>query len=225
VKQVRQHLRNGALDMGEVPVPAVGPNDVLVRTHYSFVSVGTERMKVAQARMSLTAKAKERPDQVRQVLDTVREQGLVPTIRKVQERLKAPSTLGYSCSGVVEAVGSQVDEFRVGNLVAAIGEGVATHAEYNSVPRNLVAQVPASVSLEAASSSAIGAIAIHSLRQAKLELGQSVAIVGLGLLGQFLVQLCRANGCRVMGVDLDADKCELAMQSARFRVEILLLAF
>jgi threonine dehydrogenase-like Zn-dependent dehydrogenase len=85
--------------------------------------------------------------------------------------------------------------------------------------------VPASVSLEAASSSAIGAIAIHSLRQAKLELGQSVAIVGLGLLGQFLVQLCRANGCRVMGVDLDADKCELAMQSARFRVEILLLAF
>jgi predicted dehydrogenase/threonine dehydrogenase-like Zn-dependent dehydrogenase len=213
VKQVRQHLRNGALDMGEVPVPAVGPNDVLVRTHYSFVSVGTERMKVAQARMSLTAKAKERPDQVRQVLDTVREQGLVPTIRKVQERLKAPSTLGYSCSGVVEAVGSQVDEFRVGDLVAAIGEGVATHAEYNAVPRNLVAQVPASVSLEAASSSAIGAIAIHSLRQAKLELGDSVAIVGLGLLGQFLVQLCRANGCRVMGVDLDADKCELAMQS------------
>jgi predicted dehydrogenase/threonine dehydrogenase-like Zn-dependent dehydrogenase len=213
VKQIRQHLRNGALDMGEVPLPAVGPNDVLVRTHYSFVSVGTERMKVSQARMSLTAKAKERPDQVRQVLDTVREQGVVPTIRKVQERLKAPSTLGYSCSGVVEAVGPQVDEFRVGDLVTAIGEGVATHAEYNSVPRNLVARVPANVSLEAASSSAIGAIAIHSLRQAKLELGESVAIVGLGLLGQFLVQLCRASGCRVMGVDLDADKCELALQS------------
>jgi predicted dehydrogenase/threonine dehydrogenase-like Zn-dependent dehydrogenase len=213
VKQVRQHLRDGALDIGEVPIPAVGPDDVLVRTRYSFVSVGTERMKVSQARMSLAAKAKQRPDQVRQVLDTVREQGLTPTVRKVQERLKAPSTLGYSCSGVVEAVGSHVDEFRVGDLVAAIGEGVATHAEYNGVPRNLVAQVPANVSLEDASASAIGAIAIHSLRQAKLELGESVAIVGLGLLGQFLVQLCRATGCRVMGIDLDVGKCELAVQS------------
>src|SRR5436190_1321998 len=213
MKQVRHYLRNGALDIGEVPVPALGAGDVLVRNHYSFVSVGTEKMKVSQARMSLVQKAKERPDQVKLVLNTLREQGLVPTLRKVQERLKAPTTLGYSCAGTVVAVGSDVDEFRVDDRVACIGEGVATHAEYNAVPRNLVAHVPPNVSLEAASSSAVGAIALQSIRQAKLELGESVAIIGLGLLGQFLVQLCRANGCRVIGVDLDPGKCALAAEN------------
>src|SRR6266513_7743 len=213
MKQVRQYLRNGALDIGEVPIPAVGAGDVLVRSHYSFVSVGTEKMKVSQARMSLVEKAKQRPDQVRLVLNTLREQGLVATLRKVQERLKAPATLGYSCAGTVVEVGSDVDEFRVDDRVACIGEGVATHAEYNAVPRNLVVRVPANVSLEAASSSAVGAIALQAIRQAKLELGESVAIIGLGLLGQFLVQLCRANGCRVMGVDLDPGKCAIAVQN------------
>src|SRR6266850_672475 len=213
VKQVRHYLRNGALDIGEVPIPALGAGDVLVRSHYSFVSVGTEKMKVSQARMSLVEKAKERPDQVRLVLNTLKEQGLIPTLRKVQERLRAPATLGYSCAGTVVEVGSGVDEFRVDDRVACIGEGMATHAEYNTVPRNLVARFPANVSLEAASSSAVGAIALQSIRQAKLELGESVAIIGLGLLGQFLVQLCRANGCRVIGVDLDSGKCALAVKN------------
>src|SRR5258706_5500940 len=129
MKQVRQYLRNGALDIGEVPIPAVGAGDVLVRSHYSFVSVGTEKMKVSQARMSLVEKAKERPDQVKLVLNTLREQGLIPTLRKVQERLKAPTTLGYSCAGTVASVGSQVDEFRTGDRVACIGEGMAAHGE------------------------------------------------------------------------------------------------
>ncbi len=213
MKQVRHYLGDGALDIGEVPIPAVGSGDVLVRNHYSFVSVGTERMKVSQARMSLLEKAKERPDQVKLVLDTFREQGLVSTLRKVQERLRAPSTLGYSCAGTVVAVGSQAGEFRVGERVACIGEGVATHAEYNAVPRNLLAPVPANVSLDVASSSAVGAIALQTIRQARLELGESVAILGLGLLGQFLVQLCRANGCRVIGIDLDPGKCALAVES------------
>lgn len=213
MKQVRHYLRNGALDIGDVPMPALGAGEVLVRNHYSFVSVGTEKMKVSQARMSLVQKAKERPDQVKLVLATLRSQGLVPTLRKVQERLKAPTTLGYSCAGTVVAVGAEVDEFRVDERVACIGEGVATHAEYNAVPRNLVVRVPGGVSLEAASSAAVGAIALQSIRQAKLELGESVAIVGLGLLGQFLVQLCRANGCRVVGVDLDPDKCSLAVSN------------
>src|SRR3954466_9273776 len=213
MKQVRHYLRNGALDIGEVPVPALGAGDVLVRNHYSFVSVGTEKMKVSQARMSLVEKAKERPDQVMLVLNTLKEQGLIPTIRKVQERLKAPTTLGYSCAGIVAAVGSQVEAFRVGDRVACIGEGIATHAEYNAVPRNLMVHVPPTVSLEAASSCAVGAIALQSIRQAQLELGETVAVIGLGLLGQFLVQLCRANGCRVVGVDLDAGKCSLAVQN------------
>ena len=194
-------------------MPALASGDVLVRSHYSFVSVGTEKMKVSQARMSLAEKAKERPDQVKLVLNTLREQGLIPTLRKVRERLKAPTTLGYSCAGTVVAAGSQMNEFRAGDRVACIGEGVATHAEYNAVPLNLVAHVPASVSLEAASSCAVGAIALQSIRQAKLELGESVTIIGLGLLGQFLVQLCRANGCRVIGVDLDPGKCALAVQN------------
>ena len=211
LKQLRQYLRNGALDMGEVPLPAVGSGDLLVRTHFSFVSVGTEKMKVSQARMNLAEKARERPDQVRQVLQTLKEQGFVATVRKVQERLKAPTTLGYSCAGTVVELGSDVHDFQVGDRVACIGEGIATHAEYNTVPRNLAVPVPAGVSLEAASSSAIGAIALQSLRQAELELGETVAIIGLGLLGQFLVQLCRANGCRVMGVDLDPGKCALAL--------------
>ena len=213
MKQVRQFLRSGAMQAGEVPLPGVRPHEVLVRTHYSFVSMGTEKMKVTQARMNLAAKARERPDQVRQVIQTFKDQGLVPTIRKIQERLKSPATLGYSCAGVVAAVGSQVDEFRVGDRVACIGETVATHAEYNAVPRTLVAPVPNNVSLEAASASAVGAIALQGLRQARLELGMSVAVIGLGLLGQFAVQLCRANGCRVMGVDLDPKKCELALAS------------
>ncbi|MGH8749833.1 MAG: bi-domain-containing oxidoreductase, partial [Burkholderiales bacterium] len=213
MKQARQILGNGALDIAEVPLPALAPGAVLVRNHYSFVSVGTEKMKVTQARMNLAEKARERPDQVKLVLDTLREQGVIPTLRKVRERLSAPATLGYSCAGVVAALGSQVEEFRVGERVACIGEGVATHAEYNSVPRNLVAHVPDNVSLDAASASAVGAIALQAVRQARLELGESVAVIGLGLLGQFLVQLCRANGCRVVGVDLDPGKCALAVDN------------
>jgi predicted dehydrogenase len=213
MKQIRQFLRSGAMQAGEVPLPGIRPCEVLIRTHFSFVSMGTEKMKVTQARMNLAAKARERPDQVKQVIHTLKDQGVGPTVRKIQERLRTPTTLGYSCAGVVAAVGSQVDEFRVGDRVACIGEGVATHAEYNAVPRTLVAPVPLNVSLEAASSSAVGAIALQGLRQARLELGMCVAVIGLGLLGQFLVQLCRANGCRVMGVDLDSSKCQLALAS------------
>lgn len=213
MRQARQILGSGALELGEVPLPVPAPGEVLVRNHYSFVSVGTEKMKLTQARMSLAEKARARPDQVKLVLDTLKAQGLVPTLRKVRERLRAPASLGYSCAGTVVMVGSQVSEFRTGDRVACIGEGVATHAEYNSVPRNLVAHVPAGVSLEAASAGAIGAIALQAIRQAKLGLGECVAIVGLGLLGQFLVQLCRANGCRVVGVDLDPGKCALAVEN------------
>ena len=111
MKQVRQFLRSGAMQAGEVPLPGVRPHEVLVRTHYSFVSMGTEKMKVTQARMNLAAKARERPDQVRQVIQTFKDQGLLPTIRKIQERLKSPATLGYSCAGVVAAVHCALADF------------------------------------------------------------------------------------------------------------------
>ncbi|MBI3950230.1 MAG: bi-domain-containing oxidoreductase [Acidobacteria bacterium] len=214
MKQVLQYYGDGKLQCQDVPVPMIRSGEVLVRTHYSFVSVGTEKMKVSQARMNLLEKAKQRPDQVRLVLRTLREQGLAPTMRKVQERLKAPTTLGYSCAGTVVEVGSQVTEFCVGDRVACIGdEGMATHAEFNAVPRKLVAHVPPGVSLDAASATAVGTIALQAVRQAQLELGETVAVIGLGMLGQFLVQLCRANGCRVMGIDVDPFKCELARQN------------
>lgn len=211
MKQLRQFLRSGSIEIADVPLPGLRADEVLIHTSFSFVSVGTEKMKVSQARMSLVQKARERPDQVAQVLQSLKEQGFGATFRKVQERLKAPTTLGYSCAGLVAAVGSEADDYRIGDRVCAIGESIATHAEYNVVSRNLVARVPAEVNLEAASSTAIGAIALQSIRQAGLELGETVAVIGLGLLGQFLVQLCRANGCRVMGVDLDPGKCQLAL--------------
>ncbi len=213
MKQIRQFYKDGSLESKDVPVPTIGSGEVLVRSHYSFVSVGTEKMKVSQARMSLVEKAKERPDQVKQVVQTLKDQGVMPTYRKVTERLKAPTTLGYSVGGVVVAVGSRVEDLRVGQRVAAIGEAVATHAEYNAVPRNMVAPVPDGVSLEHASATAIGSIVMQGIRQAKLELGETVGVIGLGLLGQFAVQLARANGCRVVGVDLDPSKCELALQN------------
>lgn len=213
MKQIRQYYKDGSLESKDVPVPTIGSGEVLVRSHYSFVSVGTEKMKVSQARMSLVEKAKERPDQVKQVLQTLKDQGVMPTYRKVTERLKAPTTLGYSVGGVVVAVGSRVEDLRVGQRVAAIGEAVATHAEYNAVPRNMVAPVPDGVSLEYASATAIGSIVLQGIRQAKLELGETVGVIGLGLLGQFCVQLARAAGCRVVGVDLDPSKCELAIRN------------
>jgi predicted dehydrogenase/threonine dehydrogenase-like Zn-dependent dehydrogenase len=211
MKQVLQYYGNGRLQRQDVPAPMIRSSDVLVRTHYSFISVGTEKMKILQARMNLLQKAHERPDQVRLVLQTLREQGIGATISKIRERLRAPTTLGYSCAGVVVEVGSQVDEFRVGDRVACIGdEGLATHAEFNAVPRTMVTPVPPGVSLEAASATAIGTIALQAVRQARLELGETVAIIGLGMLGQFLVPLCQANGCRVMGIDVNEAKCALA---------------
>lgn len=213
MKQIRQFYKDGSLESSDVPVPTIGGREVLVRSHYSFVSVGTEKMKVSEARMSMIEKAKERPDQVKQVVQTLKDQGVGPTYRKVTERLKAPTSLGYSVAGVIAAVGSQVEDLRVGQRVAAIGEGIATHAEYNAVPRNMVVPVPDGVSLEHASAVAIGSIVLQGIRQAKLELGETVGVVGLGLLGQFCVQLARANGCRVVGIDLDPTKCELALKN------------
>ena len=213
MQQLSQILRNGTMEIFDVPIPSIGRGDVLIRTHFSFVSVGTERMKVTQARMNLAEKAANRPDQVAQVLDTLKQQGLAATVRKVQERLNAPTTLGYAVAGEVVAVGADVQDFVVGDRVAATGEGLATHAEYNSVPRNQVVAVPAGVPLDQASSTSVGAIALQAIRQAKLELGETVAIIGTGLLGQFLVQLCRANGCRVLAIDPDPSKQELALRT------------
>src|SRR5687767_14839603 len=148
LKQVVQNYNTGELRLEDVPVPICRSGGVLVRTAYSLVSSGTERMKVDQARMSLIAKARARPDKVRQVIQSVKQSGLTETINKVRERLDALTPLGYSLGGVVVEVGSGVDEFVVGDRVACAGEGIACHAEFVSVPRNLCALVPEEVDLK-----------------------------------------------------------------------------
>ncbi len=210
MKQVVQNYNTGELRLEDVPVPICKSGGVLVRTVYSLVSTGTERMKVEQARMSLIAKARARPDKVKQVLQSVKQSGVMETYRKIRERLDSLTPLGYSLAGVVEEVGSGVDEFTVGDRVACAGEGIACHAEFVSVPRNLCALLPDGVEFKDAAYATVGAIAMNGVRQAGVMLGDSVLVIGLGLVGLLAVEILKAAGCRVIGVDLDPDKVALA---------------
>ena len=210
MKQVVQNYNSGELSIVDVPVPVCKPGGVLVRTVCSLVSSGTERMKVTQARMNVVQMAKARPDKVRQVLQTVKQVGLKETYNKVRERLDSLTPLGYSLAGIVEEVGAGLDEFSVGDRVACAGEGVACHAEFVSVPRNLCAAVPDDVDLKDAAFSTVGAIAMNGVRQAGVTVGDNVLVIGLGLVGLLAVQILRAAGCRVIGVDLDESKLDLA---------------
>jgi len=210
LKQVVQNYDNGELRVEDVPAPICRAGGVLVRTAFSLVSAGTERMKVGQARMGLVAKARARPDKVKQVLQSVHQVGLTATYAKVRERLAALTPLGYSLAGVVEEVGAGLDEFQVGDRVACAGEGVACHAEFVSVPRNLCARVPDGVDLKDAAFATVGAIAMNGVRQARVTLGDSVLVIGLGLVGLLAVQILKAAGAKVIGVDLDPAKVDLA---------------
>jgi len=210
VKQVVQNYRSGELRLEEVPAPRLHSGGLLVANRFSLVSAGTERMKVEQASMSLLGKARARPDQVAKVLQSVRQQGLVDTARKVMDRLDSLTPLGYSSAGVVAAAGSGAGEFAVGDRVACAGAGYANHAELVYVPHNLAVKVPDGVSMEAAAFTTVGAIALQGLRQAEVAMGDTVAVIGLGLVGQLTVQLLKAAGCRVVGVDIDPRRLELA---------------
>jgi polar amino acid transport system substrate-binding protein len=212
VKQIAQTQRDGRIHVLEVPTPALHPGGVLVRTAFSLISAGTERSKVQVARKNLLAKAMARPDQVRQVMQNVRQFGIFPTLQKVSARLEAFEPLGYSCSGVVAAVGSQAQGFAPGDRVACAGVGYANHAEVNFIPQNLCVRVPDGVALDDAAYATVGAIALQGIRQAAPTLAETVGVIGLGLLGLLTVQLLRAAGCRVVGIDVDAARCELATQ-------------
>lgn len=212
MKQVVQNYRDGSLSLEDVPAPLCRAGGVLVRTCWSLVSTGTERMKVQQARMNLIEKARARPDKVRQVIESVKQVGIVESVNKVRERLEALTPLGYSMAGRVEAVGAGIDDLNVGDLVACAGEGIACHAEFVFVPRNLVAHVPDEAALKDAAFTTVGAIAMHGVRQADVKLGDTVLVVGLGLVGLLGVQILKAAGCRVIGVDIAEDKLALARQ-------------
>lgn len=210
MKQIVQNYNTGDLWLEDVPTPICRRGGLLVRNEYSVVSTGTERMKVSQARMSLLEKARARPDKVKQVLQSVRQVGLMETYNKVQERLDSLTPLGYSSAGLVVEVGDGLDSFSVGDRVACAGEGVACHAEYVSVPRNLCARIPDGVSSRDAAFSTVGAIAMNGVRQARVSIGDTVVVVGLGLVGLLGVQILRSAGCRVIGIDIDRNKLELA---------------
>ncbi len=210
MKQVVQNYKSGDLTVDEVPVPICRSGGVLVRSAYSLVSAGTERMKVTQAKMSMVQMAKARPDKVKQVVQSVKQVGLTETINKVKERLDTLTPLGYSLAGYVEEVGGGLDEFEIGDAVACAGEGIACHAEYIFVPRNLCAPIPDGVDLKDAAFTTVGAIAMNGVRQAGVTVGDSVLVIGLGLVGLLGVQILKAAGCTVIGVDVDPSKLELA---------------
>lgn len=205
-----QNYRSGELALVEAPVPACRAGGVLVRTEYSLISAGTELMKVSEGKLSLIGKARARPDQVRTVLSSVRQQGLTATYRKVASRLDSYTPLGYSLCGVVMEVGRGADPFEVGQRVACAGNQYALHAEVNWVPRNLCAAVPDNVAPEAAAFTTVGAIALQALRQSDARLGEIACVIGLGLLGQLLLQLLRAAGVKILGIDVVEPRCRLA---------------
>jgi len=218
MKQILQSYKTGDLWLAEVPVPVCKSGGVVIQTHNSFVSAGTERMLVDFAKKSLVGKAVMMPDQVKKVLRTVKTEGFFNTFEKVQAKLDQPIPLGYSCAGVVQEVGRNVTGLSVGDRVACGGAGYANHSDYNYVPKNLVVKIPESVSFEDASCATVGSIALQGVRQCDLRLGENVCVMGLGLLGLLAVQMLKGAGVRVIGFDPDKERCKLAEELGADRV-------
>ena len=210
MKQVLQNRNMGKAAVVEVPVPVLLRGRVLVRTAASLISAGTERAAAESVRKGLVTEARERPDLVRTVIEKARTEGLRSTIEKVRDKLGTSQALGYSASGIVIEVAPDVSGFQVGDRVACAGLGFASHAEILSVPKNLAVHLPAQVDFAAGAFGTVGAIALQGVRLAEPRLGESVVVIGLGLIGQLTVQLLKANGCRVFGLDLDEARVRLA---------------
>lgn len=216
MKQILQDLRSGETVVEDVPCPRVGAGTVLIRTSRSLVSAGTERMLVDFGKANLVDKARHQPDKVRLVLDKVKTDGLAPTVQAVRGKLDQPLPMGYCNVGTVLEVGESVTGFGVGDRVVSNGK----HAEVVSVPMNLCAKIPNSVSNDAAAFTVIGAIALQGIRLVQPTLGEAVVVTGLGLIGLVAVQLLRANGCRVLGIDMDPKKLTLAREFGAETVDI-----
>lgn len=208
MKQILQNLNTGETELEEIPCPRAARGSVLVRTTRSLISVGTERMLVDFGKGSLLDKARQQPDKVKQVLDKAKTDGIVPTYEAVKSKLDTPLALGYSNVGRVVDIGSGVEGLMPGDRVLSNGQ----HAEMVCVPRNLCVKIPDAVDDESASFTVLGAIALQGIRLIQPTLGEVVVVTGLGLIGLIAVQLLRAQGCRVLGVDFDSSKCELARQ-------------
>lgn len=210
MRQVTQNYKSGRIRVDEVTAPSCPRGGVLVRTSFSVISAGTEGMKVREGKLSLLGKARARPDQVKKVLRTLRQQGPVATFEKVMNKLDSLTPLGYSLAGVVEDVGDDAGEFHRGQLVACGGAECAFHADLVAVPKNLTVPVPAGVAPRHACFATVGSVALQGYRRAEMQLGETAGVIGLGLLGQILVRILRAAGVNVLGVDVDSERCELA---------------
>lgn len=210
MKQITQNYRTGILKVEDVPTPPLRAAGLLVANQASLISAGTEKSTVDVARKTLVGKAMDRPEMVRKVLNAIQKDGLVDTLHKVFQRLDTPAALGYSCAGTVLHVGKDASGFSVGDRVACAGQNYASHAEMVYVPKHLSAKIPEDVNFEEASFVTLGAIALQGIRQTEPRLGDRVAVIGLGLLGQLTVQMLKATGCQVIGSDLDPVKLHLA---------------
>jgi predicted dehydrogenase/threonine dehydrogenase-like Zn-dependent dehydrogenase len=212
MKQVLQNNKTGRMAVADVPTPIAQKGRVLVRAAASLISAGTEKMAVDEGRKSLIERARQRPELVKLVLEKAKNEGFMKTFNAVRSKMGSSTALGYSAAGIVLDVGDDVTEFRAGDRVACAGAGYASHAEVLSVPKNLCVRLPDEVSFDAGAFGTLGAIALQGVRLADPTLGESVVVIGLGLLGQITVQLLKANGCRVFGIDLDPKKVELARE-------------
>ena len=212
MKQALQDARSGQVTVADVPAPKLLAGCLLVRTAASLVSAGTERASSEFARKNLLQKARMRPDLVREVLSKIRRDGLLAAAGAVRSRLDQPSVLGYSSAGTVIAVGEGVAEIQPGERVACAGVGHAVHAEFACVPRLLLARIPDTVTFEHAAFTTVGSVAIHGVRTADVRLGDVVAVIGLGLLGQLTVQILKAAGCCVLGMDISSERAALALR-------------
>src|SRR5437867_157412 len=219
MRQLVQSIRTGSVRVMDVPTPRIEPNHVFVRVAASLISSGTERMVAEFAGKGLLRKGLARPDLVRQVLDKARREGILTALEVVRNRLDRPLSLGYSNAGTVVAVGEQVTDLSVGQRVACGGMGYASHAEFVAVPRNLVVPIPdgtgqrralQTISFEEAAFTTVGAIAVHGLRLANVQLGETLAVLGLGLIGLLVVQVAKAAGCVVLGMDPNQERCRMA---------------
>lgn len=206
MKQIIQDLKKGNTILEDIPVPIVRNGSVLIKTHRSLVSLGTEKMLVEFGKGNLLAKARQQPDKVKQVLDKIKTEGLMPTLEAVFNKLGEPLPLGYCNAGEVIAVGDGVTEFAIGDRVASNGH----HAEVVCVPKNLVAKIPDNVSYEEASFAVIGSIGLQGIRLANPTLGETIVVIGLGLIGLLTAELLLANGCNVIGFDFDQRKVGIA---------------
>ena len=211
MEQLTQNLKDGYMQLLEVPFPILNSGCVLVRNHFSIISAGTEGKTVKDARLGYIGKAMARQEEVKKVIKTAKTIGIVDTYKLMMNKLDSPSPLGYSCSGEVIAIADDITEFKIGDKVACAGAG-AVHAEVVAVPKNLCVKLPANVDCDDASFTTIGAIAMQGVRQADLRLGEICAVIGLGLIGQLTVQILNASGVKTISIDINKKMVELSKE-------------